>query len=348
MIRDAFLHAFEWSGRARRRAIWAYAGFALLVLSGSVFAEVWFSGGAPAAPRLVFLLAAVLLVPMISLAVRRLHDRGHWGGWLLLGFLPWVGVLLWAYLLLAPTDPRAEEPDTPAFLPLVGAGLSVILVLLVASRAFWAPYWIVSGSMKPGLLVGDYMIVRFAQATDVTRGDVLLFRASHGDGTAAMVARLIGLPGDQVQMRAGKLVLNGAVVSLAPRPPFAERNVPQGAMQSLPRCGNAPVGAGGQCITERLQETLPDGSSHDVLDLMTAGPADDTGVFDVPDGQFFMLGDNRDDSLDSRFDVAIGGMGLVAADDVIGRATRVLVSTEGRSLTAFWTWRADRFLQVVP
>jgi signal peptidase I len=263
----------------------------------------------------------------------------------MLALVPWFGVIVWGYLLFAPTDSRADTPDTPVALHLLAGLLAVAVFLFVASRAFWAPYWIASGNMKPGLMVGDYLFVVFAQADELARGDVVVFRAdATGD---AQIGRLIGLPGDSVQMRAGKILLNGLEVPQTRAPALSEVYVPQGPLRSLPRCGNAPVGAGGQCVTLRSYETLPDGRTYDVLDLVAGGFGDDTAVFTIPTGQYFMLGDNRDDSLDSRFDSSVGGLGMVAGGNVIARARRVAFSTTGAQLLAVWHWRSGRFWQGV-
>lgn len=346
MIRAAILQGFDWSGRARRREVWAYLVFVVLLLVATAAAEIWIAAGSPKAPRFFCLLAAILLVPMISLCVRRLHDRGHAGGWLVLALVPVAGWLCVLYLLLAPTDSRADAPDTPLALRLIGGLVVAAVVLLFACRAFWAPYWIPSGSMKPTLLAGDYMIARFVNADDLMRGNVVVFRAA-ATGTTH-TARLIGLPGDRVQMRAGRIVLNDAVVVQAESVPFAEIYAPQGPSHSLPRCGNAPVGAGGQCITQRLKETLPDGATYDVLDIMQGMSSDDTAVFAVPQAAYLVLGDNRDDSLDSRFSQNVGGIGFVAADDMIGRADRVVISAAGSTFWAVWSWRAGRFWMALP
>jgi signal peptidase I len=345
MLREAVLRSFDWSGRARRRELWAFLAFAGLVLTGLVVAEMWMAQGSPKAPRLVFPAGALLLLPLISLGVRRLHDRGHGGGWLALAFLPWLGLAVWAYLLFAPSKGRVDAPDTPISLHLVGVGLVAVLVGLVASRVFWSPYWVQSASLKPTLLPGDYITAGFVDARDVARGDVILFRA--GAAGQRHVARVIGLPGDRVALEAGAVVLNGARLPVVAADPFVEVNAPQGPSQQLPRCGNAPVGAGGACETPRFRETLPEGRSYEVLDLMPGAAMDTMAEVTVPEGAFLVLGDNRDDSMDSRFAVSIGGMGMVDGSSVIGRAGRVLFSADGPWLTGFWEWRAGRFWQAV-
>jgi signal peptidase I len=341
MLKDALLRSTDWSGRARRRDLWAFAVLAGLLLAACSLAEVWAAANDPKAPRFVFLLAALLLVPLISLGVRRLHDRGHGGGWLAFVLLPWVGWLLPAYLLLAPSKGRVDAPDTPVGLHVAGGLLAGLVVALVASRMFWSPYWVPSGSMKPTLLPGDYLIVGFADAARLQRGDVVVFRAGLQGQT--YVARLIGLPGDRVAMQAGILLLNGQAVIQEDMPPFTEVSVAQGPARHLPRCGNAPVGAGGKCITAQRRETLPGGAKHAVLDLMPDATTGDMPEVTVPQGQYFMLGDNRDDSIDSRFATSTGGMGMVDGASVIGQADRVLFSAAGAWMLAVWNWRAGRY-----
>jgi signal peptidase I len=345
MLREAIMHSFDWSGRARRRDIWAFLAFAGLILAGFVAAELWVAAGAPKAPRFVFLVGAVLLLPLVSLGVRRLHDRGHGGGWLVLALVPWLGLAVAIYLLFAPSKGRVDAPDTPVGLHLIGGGLVALLVALVASRVLWAPYWIPSASMKPTLLPGDYITAGFADANGLARGAVIVFRG--GPLGQTYVARVIGLPGDTVALESGQLVLNGQAVSQEKTEPFTEVNAVQGPGGHLPRCGNAPVGAGGACVTARFREELPGEKAYAVLDLMPGAAMDDMAKVTVPAGAFFVLGDNRDDSFDSRFATSIGGMGMVDRAEVIGQARRVVFSAGGPWLLGFWDWRAGRFWQAV-
>jgi len=244
---------------------------------------------------------------------------------------------------------------------------------------FFQPFWIPSGSMKDTLLIGDFLFVNkmaygysYAScpslkipavgldidARDICgfldgdnsrlmggepkRGDIIVFR--HPVNGADFIKRLIGLPGDTVQMRSGRLYLNGDPVAVEPAGTFEEEFQPQGPMRIRPRCGNGVVGMGGTCEKSRFIETLPNGETHKILNI---GPqrSDDTGVYTVPEGHYFFMGDNRDNSTDSRFPQAVGGVGFVPYENLIGRAGRVLFSSSGRSMLFFWTWRGDRFFK---
>jgi signal peptidase I len=245
---------------------------------------------------------------------------------------------------------------------------TVVYALLIAGvfrTLFFQPFWIPSGSMKDTLLVGDFLFVNkmaygysryscpFALcpfsgrvfASDPERGDVVVFR--HPSSGEDYIKRLIGLPGDTVQVKAGQLILNGTAVPQAANGVFVEAKEPQGPQQRLPRCANDPVGVGGACEKPRATETLPNGVAHDVLNITDGWVADNTPVFTVPAGHYFFMGDNRDDSTDSRFDIAAGGVGYLPADYLIGRADRIMFSAAGRSLFYFWTWRGDRFFKAV-
>ena len=160
------------------------------------------------------------------------------------------------------------------------------------------------------------------------------------------IKRLIGLPGDTVQMRHGLLYLNGTPVEVQPAGTFAEPMQPQGPVGTFPRCQNAPVERGGACTKTRDRETLPNGMTHDILNIVDDGPADNTEVFTVPPGEYFFMGDNRDNSEDSRFPQP-QGVGFVPFENLIGRADRVMFSSAGRSLFDLWHWRWGRLMQAI-
>jgi len=240
-----------------------------------------------------------------------------------------------------------------------------LLIAGVFRTLFFQPFWIPSSSMKDTLLVGDFLFVnkmaygysRYScpwalcpipgriLASEPERGDVVVFR--HPANGEDYIKRLIGLPGDTVQVRDGILHINGAPVPQEPDGVFTEVKAPQGPQQRMPRCANDPVGIGGTCEKDRYIETLPNGLRHAVLNIEDGGPGDDTAVFTVPEGHYFFMGDNRDDSTDSRFPVAAGGVGMLPAPYLIGRADRIMFSAAGRSLFFFWTWRSDRFFKAV-
>jgi signal peptidase I len=250
---------------------------------------------------------------------------------------------------------------------------TVVYALLIAGvfrTLFFQPFWIPSGSMKDTLLIGDFLFVnkmaygysRFScpfglcpftgriLESEPKRGDVVVFR--HPVNGSDFIKRLIGLPGDTVQMKNGILYINGAEVPQVAAGTFEEVYEKQGPMGGTPRCENGPVGFGDICKKSRARETLPasDGGApvvHDVLNIDTNGQADNTDVYTVPADQYFFMGDNRDNSQDSRFTQASGGVGFVPKDYLIGRADRIIFSSAGRSMLYFWTWRMDRFFKAV-
>ena len=254
---------------------------------------------------------------------------------------------------------------------------TVVYALLLAGlirTLLFQPFWIPSGSMKSTLLIGDFLFVNkfvygysyascptmfgtdfcgFAKGADgrilgnePDRGDVVVFK--HPVHGADYIKRLIGLPGDRIQMKDSILYINGNPVPQIPTEPFVEVNERQGPEKSAPQCINVPTPIGGDCIKERALETLPNGVVHEVLDLGT-NRGDNTQEFHVPEGQYFFMGDNRDNSLDSRF-APVGyspGVGFVPAENIIGRADRIMFSAAGSSLLKFWDWRSDRYLRAI-
>lgn len=261
---------------------------------------------------------------------------------------------------------------------------TVVYALLIAGvfrTLFFQPFWIPSGSMKETLLIGDFLFVNkmaygysYAScpsvrlpaigididATDLCgwldgdntrfmggdpeRGDVVVFR--HPVFGNDYIKRLIGMPGDTVQMRNGRVFLNGEEVPQTRDGEFREIMEQQGSQGQPPRCANRPVGFGGVCNKTRNIETLPNGRSYAVLDIQRQG-SDNTGVFTVPEGHYFFMGDNRDNSLDSRRPRGAQGVGFVPYENLIGRADRIMFSSAGTSMLHVWTWRGDRYFKAI-
>jgi signal peptidase I len=255
----------------------------------------------------------------------------------------------------------STESAKGGFMETVKTVFWALVIAGVFRTLFFQPFWIPSGSMKETLLIGDFLFVNKMAygysrwscpfgicpitgrlfGSEPERGDVVVFR--HPVSGADYIKRVIGMPGDRVQMRGGVLYLNDEPVPQTPDGVFSEIYERQGSAGGFPRCENAPVGQGGMCTKSRYIETLPGGRQYPVLNIEDRGFADNTPVFTVPAGHFFFMGDNRDNSVDSRAPQNIGGVGMVPFDHLIGRADRVMFSSAGTSMLAFWTWRSDRF-----
>ena len=238
-------------------------------------------------------------------------------------------------------DKRKSSSAMETFKTMVYA----ILIALVVRTFLFEPFNIPSGSMKPTLLVGDYLFVsKYAYGYSQwsfpwgivplqgrifgrlpERGDVAVFKRP-GENVD-YIKRVIGLPGDHVQMRADRLFINGTEVP----------QIPAGTFNDLHE-GTVPI----------LHETLPNGRTHDILDRYPDGPMDDTQEFLVPDGHVFMMGDNRDNSQDSRDP----GVGFVPVENLVGRAEILFFSTDGSAgLLEPWGWpfaiRYERLLSPI-
>jgi signal peptidase I len=253
--------------------------------------------------------------------------------------------------------PKREKKET------TGALLRFVLLVAFLAWAFRslvaAPFNIPSGSMLPTLYIGDYLVVTkwpygysrysfpFAfppmkgriLSSLPKRGDVVVFRHPVEDDD--LIKRVIGLPGDTVEMRGGRLILNGQAVARRPLPPAAvpvSANSPCGAVPPATPV-EASISGRNLCLYRAYLETLPGGPSYTVLDQIDNGAADDFPATKVPDGHVFVMGDNRDDSLDSRFPTFEGGVGMLPVDHLIGRALVTFWSTDG-SASWFepWTW----------
>ncbi|TMM52982.1 signal peptidase I [Sulfitobacter sabulilitoris] len=275
----------------------------------------------------------------------------------------------------------AKEKTGNAFVETIKTIVYALLIAGVFRTLFFQPFWIPSGSMKETLLIGDFLFVnkmaygysyascpsvmlpRFGidvDAKDICgvfdgentrlfanqpkRGDVVVFR--HPVSGRDYIKRLIGLPGETVQVRQGVVYINGVAAPQTPDGDFTEEMAPQGPQALRPRCENGPVGNGGACIKSRAIEALPSGTQHAVLNIGNQA-SDNTGVYTVPEGQYFFMGDNRDNSADSRLAQPAGGVGFVPFENLIGRADRIMFSSAGRSMLFFWTWRGDRFFKRV-
>jgi signal peptidase I len=250
-----------------------------------------------------------------------------------------------------------------------------LAIALVLRILLFQPFTIPSASMEPNLLQGDYIIVsKYSYGYSrhsipfsppifsgrlldraPTRGDIIVFKLPR-DGHTDYIKRLVGLPGDKIQVRGGVLYINDKPV---PR-------IADGVGQTETPYGPQPA--------PRMRETLPNGKTYVTYDLSPDG-ADNTAAYTVPKGCYFMMGDNRDNSLDSRFDPGVetqnrstslcpwnpqvdqfvdsqAGVGFVPAENLVGKAQIILLSWYPEAkLFKPWTWftkaRPSRFFKVL-
>jgi signal peptidase I len=231
----------------------------------------------------------------------------------------------------------------------------VVLAVFLAKGALAEPFYVPSGSMEPTLQIGDALLAtKFAYGYSTAslpihvnlpesgrvfggtpkRGDVVVFRWP-GDRSQAWVKRVVGLPGDRIQMRQGQLFINDHAAELKPD-----------------GIGTVENDDGATEPAFRYVEVLPNGVNHEIFKLRNNGRLDNTPEVTVPPDRLFVMGDNRDNSADSRVSVRDGGVGMLPMDDLVGRADTVVASWDlGIRHQPVWTWlsglRFARFFSAV-
>jgi signal peptidase I len=228
------------------------------------------------------------------------------------------------------TNKKAKQPESwGSFTKTL---IAAIICAGIVRSFFYEPFHIPSSSMKPSLLIGDYIFVsKFSYGyskysfplslnlfsgriapKDPKRGDVIVFRLP-SDPNINYVKRLIGLPGDTIQMIDGQVYIN---------------------QKPLPKeyLGNF-IDENGLKI-KKFTETLPEGNAIITLDQSLNTPQDNTGTYTVPKGHYFMMGDNRDNSQDSRF---LSGVGYIPKENLIGKA-QIIFFSSNQPFWKFWTW----------
>lgn len=245
----------------------------------------------------------------------------------------------------------------------IGETIRTLVYALVIALAFrsalYQPFSIPSGSMKPTLLIGDYLFVsKYAYGYSrhsiplspvilpdgrwpdriPERGDVIVFKLPK-DGETDYIKRVIGMPGETIQVKAGVLHIDGDPVRRERVGDFSE---PLNSRASL-RCERRGADSDGRrvCLKGLFRETLPNGRSYLTLNVNddSVSGSDNTRPYLVPEGHYFFMGDNRDNSIDSRY---LDSVGFVPAENLVGRAEIIFLSSESRAFFP-WDWRLGRF-----
>lgn len=237
----------------------------------------------------------------------------------------------------------ANSSPRSALMETLIVAVQALAIAMVVRVFLYQPFNIPSGSMKQTLLVGDYLFVSKLSygyskhsfpgsfnlfsgrifAAEPKRGDVAVFKLPK-DNSTDYIKRVIGLPGDEIAVRNGVVYINGKEVS----------RVRAGSFETREDYGpplKIPV----------FEETLPNGVKYRVLDREPSGPWDNVGPQIVPAGHYFMMGDNRDNSTDSRVPQGLGGVGPVPLENFIGRADIIFFSAnDDPDVSALkpWTW----------
>ena len=249
-------------------------------------------------------------------------------------------------------EKRSETRDFIAFLLKLG------LFVIIFRSFIVSPFNIPSESMQPRLLVGDYLLVakwpygysEYSLPFSVPllpgrilskqpeAGDVAVFKAPP-NARDDYIKRVIGLPGDIIQMNDGDLSINGKPVLKREIEPFIHLKSPNSPCY-MPEFETKNADGAAVCRYPQFVETLPNGRSYNILDLLDGTDGDTTEPFLVPEGHFFAMGDNRDRSADSRFPAVEGeAIGIVPQENLVGKALVSVFSTDGSAVWYLpWTW----------
>ena len=250
---------------------------------------------------------------------------------------------------------NAKKKSNGGIVEIIKTLVYAILIALLVRTVAYEPFNIPSGSMIPTLLVGDYLFVskfsygysRYSLPFDLPlfsgrilsrppqRGDVVVFKLPT-DTSTDYIKRIVGLPGDKIQVRHGELYINDQLV---PRRPIEDYVYQEGGMV---------------VTLHQYIETLPRGPGqpgyeHRIIKVGDNGPLDNTPVYQVPPNHYFAMGDNRDNSQDSR---VLSAVGYIPDENLIGRAEFLFFSTNGAAhWWQVWRWpfaiRYDRLLNGV-
>jgi len=236
------------------------------------------------------------------------------------------------------TPKKTRKPEEDGAGEFFKTAILAILLALFIRTFFFEPFNIPSGSMLPTLQIGDYLFVsktsygyskysfpggfanfkgRMLEAAP-ERGDVIVFKLP-SDPSLDYIKRLVGLPGDKIQVKQGRLYINGKMVE---RDPVGMKRVSsqEGAKET---------------VMEYI-ETLPGGTMHKIYEESDSEPLDNTKLFEVPKGYYFMMGDNRDNSQDSRVKDLVG---FVPEENLVGKAQILFFSIdETANIFKPWTW----------